>query len=124
MADNPFEIPQTMRDLADQNMKQAHAAYDQLTDFVSKSVSAWMGAMPANPMAASFKDVQEHAMEFAKENAESAFSFAGKISSAQNFQEILNLQTQFAQDRMQAFVTHTQELYGVIGEALQKLQRG
>ena len=35
MAENPFEIPQQMRDLADQNIKQAHAAYEQLTDFVS-----------------------------------------------------------------------------------------
>ena len=26
MADNPFEIPQQMRDLAEQNIKQAHAA--------------------------------------------------------------------------------------------------
>ena len=124
MADNPFEIPQTVRELADQNMKQAHAAYEQLTDFVTKATSAWMGAMPPNPVTSGFKDVQDRAMDFAKENAESAFSFAGKISNAQNFQEILTLQTQFAQDRMRAFVTHTQDLYGVIGEALQKLQRG
>ena len=27
MADNPFEIPQALRDLTEQNMKQAHAAY-------------------------------------------------------------------------------------------------
>jgi len=34
MADNPFEIPQQIRDLAEKNIKQAHAAYEQLTDFV------------------------------------------------------------------------------------------
>ena len=49
MADNPFEIPQQMRDLAEQNIKQAHAAYEQLTDFVTKAMGAWMGAMPASP---------------------------------------------------------------------------
>jgi hypothetical protein len=27
MIENPFEIPQSMRDLAEQNLKQAHAAY-------------------------------------------------------------------------------------------------
>ena len=52
MADTPFEIPQQMRDLADQNIKQAHAAYEQLTDFVTKAVGAWMGAMPSSPMVA------------------------------------------------------------------------
>ena len=50
MAENPFEIPQQMRDLAEQNIKQAHAAYEQLTDFVTKAVGAWMGAMPASPI--------------------------------------------------------------------------
>ena len=40
MAENPFEIPQQMRDLAEQNIKQAHAAYEQLTDFVTKASGA------------------------------------------------------------------------------------
>ena len=124
MADNPFEIPQQMRDLAERNIKQAHAAYDQLTDFVTKAVGAWMGAMPANPMVAGFKEVQDRTAEIAKKNAESAFALVEKIAKAQNFQEILALQTQFVQDRIQAFVTQTQELQQLIGDAFQKLQRG
>jgi len=74
MTDNPAEIPQSMRDLAEQNMKQAHAAYDQLTDFVTKAMGAWMGAMPSTPVAAGFKDVQERAMAMAKQNAHSRTS--------------------------------------------------
>ena len=124
MPDNPFEIPQSMRDVAEQNMKQAHAAYDQLSEFVSKTMNAWRDAMPATSIAAGFKDVQDSAMNFANDNAESAFSFAGKICNAQDTQEILALQAQFAQDRMQAFAAHTQELCGLIREAFQKLQRG
>ena len=123
MADNPFEIPQQMRDLAEQNMKQAHAAYEQLTDFVTKAMDAWIGAMPSS-VAAGFKDVQDRAAEIAKKNADSAFALAEKIAKAQNFQEILTLQTQFAQDQMKAFTTQTQELYKLIGETVQKLQRG
>ena len=124
MADNPFEIPQTMRDLAEQNMKQAHAAYDQLTDFVTKAMGAWMGAMSSTPVTAGLKDVQERAVAMAKQNADSAFNVVEKMTKAQNFQEILTLQTQFAQDRMHAFVSQTQELYRLAGESLQKLQRG
>ena len=123
MTENPFEIPQTMRDLTEQNMEHAHAAYDQLTDFVNKTMSSWIGAMPASPMATNFKDVQDRAMDFAKDNAESAFTFAAKICNAQSVQEILTLQTRFAQERMQAFATHTQELYGLIGETVQKSGR-
>ena len=124
MVDNPFEIPQQMRDLAEQNIKQAHAAYEQLTDFVTKAVGAWMGAMPASPMVAGFKEVQDRAAEIAKKNAESAFALIEKMAKAQNIQEVLTLQTQFAQEQMKAFATQTQELYKLIGETVQKAQRG
>ena len=124
MAGTPFEIPQQMRDLAEQNIKQAHAAYEQLTDFVTKAVGAWMGAMPAGPMVAGLKEVQDRGVEIAKENADSTFTLVEKIAKAQNFQEILTLQTQFAQDQMKALTTQTQEFHKLIGETVQKLQRG
>ena len=124
MADNPFEIPQALRDVSEQNLKQARAAYEQLVNFMIKAMGPWMAAMPSNPIADSFKDVQGRAMQIAIENAESAFTFAGKISNAQTVQEVVTLQTQFAQERMQAFVTQTQQLYSLIGEALQKSEHG
>ena len=101
MTENPFEIPQTLRDVSEQNLKQVRAAYEQLMDFVNKSMDAWMGA---HPMAAVFKEVQGRAMQIAKENAASVFTFAGKINNARTPQDIVTLQTQFAQDRMQALV--------------------
>ena len=124
MADNPLEIPQAMRDAVEQNLKQAQAAYEQLMDFVTKAMGAWMDAMPSNPMATGFKDVQERVAAMAKQNAGSVFAYAGKISNAQTLQDVLMLQTQFAQDQMQAYATQTQELQKLIGEALQKLPRG
>jgi hypothetical protein len=124
MAENPFEIPQQMRDLAEQNIKQAQTAYEQLTDFVTKAAGAWVGAMPASPTVTGLKEVQDRAMEIAKKNADSAFALVEKIAKARNFQEILTLQTQFAQDQMKAFTTQTQELYKQIGETVQKAQRG
>ena len=122
MTENIFGIPQATRDMAEQNMKEAHAAHEQLTDFVTKAMGVGMGALPS-PMAAGFKDVRERAMDFAKENAESACAFAGKVCNAKTPQEILTLQTRFAQDRMQTFVKNTQKLYGLIGETFQKSGR-
>ena len=124
MADSPFEIPQTLRNVSEQNIKHAHAAYEQLVDFMTKAIDAWMGAMPASPMFRGLKEVQGRAAEIAKTNADSAFALVEKIAKAQNLQEILTLQTQFAQDRMKAFATQTQELYKLIGESAQRLQRG
>jgi hypothetical protein len=124
MTDDPFEIPQAVRDVSEQSLKQAHAAYEQLMDFMTKTMDAWMGAMPANPMTAGLEDVQGRAMEFAKENAQATFTLASKISSTQNFQEILTLQMQFAQDRLQAFVTQMQQLFSLIEKASQKSESG
>jgi hypothetical protein len=124
MVDNPFEIPQALRDMTERNIKQAQTAYEQLTDFTTKAVGAWMGAMPASPKVAGFKEVQSRAAEIAKKNADSAFALVEKMTKARYFQEILTLQTQFAQDQMKAFTAQTQELYKQIGETVQKVQRG
>ena len=99
MSDNQFE-PKAMRDLAEQNLKQAHAAYGQLTDFVTQALNAWMGTMPANPTALGAKNVQNHAMEF------------------------VTLQTQFAQDCMQAFFRQTQLLCSLLQEAPRQSEQG
>ena len=124
MAENPFEIPQPIRDLTEQNLRQAQAAYEQLADFMTKSMSAWMGAVPSSPAVAGFKEVQGRAVEMAKKNADAAFTLADKISKSRDLQEILTLQTRFAQGQMQAFASQTQELHNLIGDAIQKAQRG
>ena len=111
MTENPLEIPQALRDMSERNLKQARAAYEQLIDVMTKAMGAWIGAMPSNPMAAVVKDVQDRAMQIAKENAESVFTFAGKISNVRTPQDIVTLQTRFAQDQMQAFAAQTQELH-------------
>jgi hypothetical protein len=107
-----------------EQLKQAHAAYEQLTDFATKATAAWTGELPSNPMAAVFKDVEDRAVAIAKKNAESAFTLVEKITKAQNLQEILTLQARFAQEQMQDYATETQELQRLIGETAQKLQRG
>ena len=85
-----------------------------------------MGAMPSNLKTAGFKDVQDRAVEIAKKNteSESAFALVEKITKAQNFQEILTLQARFAQEKMEAYAAQMLELQQLIGEAIQKLQRG
>ena len=77
-------------------------------------------------MVTGFKDVQDRAVEIAKKNAESesALALVEKIAKAQNLQEIVTLQTHFAQEQMQAYAGQTQEIQKLIGETFQKLQHG
>lgn len=124
MTDAPFEIPQSMRDASEQNLRQAQAVYEQIMDFMTKAMDAWMGTLPANPMTVGFRDVQGQIMEFAKENAEAAFTLAGKISKAPTLQDALLLQTQFAHGRMQTLVAQTQEFFSLFEETFQKSEGG
>ena len=99
--------------------KQQHegeAAWAKAKTALDENLSLKTGALPSNPMAAGFKDVRGRAMQIAMENANSAFTFAGKINNARTPQEIATLQTQFAQDQMKAFTTHTQELQRLMGK--------
>jgi phasin family protein len=123
VTDNPFEIPQSLRDMAEQNIRQTHAAYEQLTEFMTQGMGSWIGAAPASPLNAGFKEIQTRAMELATENAEAIFAYAGRISSAKSVQELLALQTQFTQERMTAFVAHTREFYSMLDGLLRNTQR-
>jgi len=124
MINNAIEIPHSLREVSEQSVKQAQAAYEQLMGFMTKAADSWVGAFPSNPVAAGFGDIQARAVEMTKKNAESAFTLASKMCNAQTLPEILTLQTQFAQDRMQAFAAQTQQLYSLIVEAFQKSGNG
>ena len=123
MTENPFEIPQAMREQAEQNMKQAHAAYEQLTNFVTKAMApGWARCRVPWPLAsrmckaAPCKSRRKMPSQCSRSPARSAMYGPP--------QDIVTLETQFAQDRMQAFAAQTQELQRLMGETLQKLQRG
>ncbi len=98
-----------MTEISGQNIKQAYAECEEFADF---------GLTPA----VGLKSIKNRAMDFASENAESAFTFAGKLCNAKTAQEILALQTQFAQDRSQALLTNTQALQRLIGETVREPQ--
>ena len=66
--------------------------------------------MPTNNVMPGFTRVQERAMYYAKQNADAGLSLASDITKASNIQEILALQTKFAQKQMQSYALQTQEL--------------
>ena len=113
-----LEIPQAMRDAVEQNLKQAHAAYEQLTDFVTKA----MGGLDGRDALKSHDRWLQGGARPRRSSVEAecrvAFALVDKITKAQNFQEILTLQTRFAQDQMQAFAAQTQEFHKLIGDAV------
>jgi len=119
MTQTPFEMPKELREIAEKNVAQAEAAYKQFTDAMTQAMGMWTKSLPANEVTNSFKSVQERAAAYAKKNAEAGFALAAEIAKAKDMQEVIALQTRFAQAQMQTYAQQTQDLGRVMTEAMQ-----
>jgi hypothetical protein len=117
----PFEMPQQLRELAEKNVEQARAAYAQFMDAMTQAMSVWSTA-PSNVMTSGFRDVQELAIRFAKENAEAGFALASELANAKDIQGVLALQSRYAQTQVQSYARQAQELGRLIAAAVQSLK--
>jgi hypothetical protein len=122
MADTPsFEIPPQLREMAEKNVEQARAAYGQFMDFLTQAMNAWSQG-PSTGRTAGFKAVQDRAIGFAKENAERSFNLASEIARAKDVQEVLTLQSRYAQTQMQLFAVQAQQLSWLMADAMREMQ--
>jgi hypothetical protein len=107
---NPFEVPQQLRDMAEKNVEQARNSYAQFLDAMAKAAGMWSAAIPQNDATAGFKSVQDRATRFAKQNAEACFNMAAELAAAKDIQDIMGIQSRYAQIQMQSYATQAQEL--------------
>jgi len=122
MAEIPsFEVPPELREMAEKNVEQARAAYGQFMDFLTQAMGAW-ATSPANAEMGGFGVVQERAVAFAKENAERSFALASELARAKDVQEVLTLQSRYAQTQMQTFGIQAQQLSWLLADALRNMQ--
>ena len=122
MAQNqPFELPKQLRELAEKNVEQARAAYAQFMDAMTQAMSAWSTA-PSNVMTSGFRDVQELAIRFAKENAEAGFALAKEFANAKDIQGVITLQSRYAQTQLQSYAHQAQELGRLMAEAVENMK--
>ena len=112
----PFNFPTELRDLTEQCIK-AQTSYGQFMHGLTQAINAW-SSVPSNTLAAGFSEVQERAMEFAKENAESSFALARDLASAKDLQDVISIQSQYAQTQIQTYASQVQELGRMTGEAM------
>ena len=119
---SPFEVPEPIRELAEKNVAQARATYGQFMDAMAQAMEMWSRALPANEVTAGFKVAQERAIRCAKQNAEACFALASELANAKNIQDMLAIQSRYAQTQMQAYALQAQELARLIGEAAQSMQ--
>jgi len=111
-----------LRELAENNVEQARAAYAQFMDAVAQAANLWFGAVPANEMTSGFKTVHERGMRFAKQNTDSCFALAGELANAKDLPDVLAIQSRYAQVQMQTYALQAQELGRLMADAAQGMQ--
>jgi len=122
MAENkPFEIPPQVRELAEKNIDQARKFYDQWMEGISQVMNMW-SSTPAGEMVPGFDSLRERTIKFAKGNAEAAFAQAEKLAQAKDVQDLMTLQSHYAQAQMRSYATQAQELGRLMTTAMQNMQ--
>jgi hypothetical protein len=121
MAQAPFEVPPELRDLMEKNIQQARTAYGQFIDAMAQGMARWTTAMP-NPITSGFKSVQDRAVHFAKQNAETCFALASELANAKDITDVMEIQSRYAQVLLQKYAEQAQELGRLTMEAAQSIQ--
>lgn len=119
MHENPqFEIPEGVREMAQQNVEQARSAYAQFMDMARQAqemVTKSQGAMATSAM-----EIQARALRFAEENIDANFKFAADLAKARDLKEYLEVQSRYAQKQMQVYAQQAQELGQMMAGAAEK----
>jgi hypothetical protein len=120
--DPPFEIPQELRRLAEENVERARQLYLQFMDGVGQAMATWSSAS-SDAIAPGFREVQERAVKLANENADAAFKLAKDVAQAKDLQDLLSLQTRYVQSQMKWYADQTQEFGRLIARALSDMKK-
>jgi phasin len=120
MNEKTFEIPESMRDMAEQSVNQAKNAYDQFIEASRKAQE--MVEKSSGAMLAGAREIQQKAMKFASENAQAGFDLANKLVKAKDLQEAIEIQNTFARQQMEAYSRQAKELTSMMSEVTKKAQ--
>ena len=103
-----FELPPDMKAFAEKSVEQAKQAFEGFISAAHQAVSTLEGQSETARQSA--KDVTAKAMTFAQKNIASSFEFMQKLVQAKDFQEVLNLQSDYVKTQMQVLTEQAKEL--------------
>jgi phasin len=116
----PLEIPEQVREMAERNVEQTRAAYQQFMDAARQAqdlVSRSQGAMTEAIVA-----VQSKAMRFAEDNVAAGFKLAADLARARDVSEYFEIQNRHAQRQMEIYSDQARILGQLMAEAAMRAQ--
>jgi len=117
---NNFDIPAPVRQMAEKSVEQTKEAYDRMMDAARQAQG--MFANSTNMMGMGGKEIQEKTMQYAEANVQASFDLAERLVKAKDLQEVMEIQTQYARQQMEAYTQQAQEISKLMAEAAQKAQ--
>lgn len=117
-----FQIPDTVRELAERNLEQARNAYDQMMEVARQAQQLMQQSQDAVSNGA--LEVQHRAVTFAEENMRESFDHAMQLARASDMHSALQLQQQFAQSQVARCAEQTREMTQMMLEVARKMQGG
>ena len=106
--------------MAEKSVEQTKEAYDRLMEGARQAQG--MFANSTNVMGVNGKEIQEKTMQYAEANVQASFDLAERLVKAKDLQEVMEIQTQYARQQMEAYTQQAQEISRMMAEAAQKAQ--
>lgn len=103
-----FEIPEAMRDFAEQSMEHARKAFEDYVASAQKAVGTLeSSAADAQENAKAFG---ERAIAFAEDNMSASFDYAKSMVNARTVEDMVKIQSDFLERQMATFAKQSQDL--------------
>jgi phasin len=93
MQNTPFDIPDQMRQMADQSVEQAKKAFDQFLKASQDALAQAEGSVRSLGDGAT--DVNRQAMSYVQENISTSFEYAQRLVQARTIEEVGALQREY-----------------------------
>jgi len=118
MAKEPFEIPEVMRGMAENNVDQMKDAFGKFNDASHNAQT--LIEKSSGAMATGVRDIQNLSAKFTEQNMSASFSFASELAHAKSIQEAMAIQQKFAQAQIKSYTAQSQALANAILKASDK----
>jgi hypothetical protein len=116
MKSTGFEMPPELKALAEQSIEAARKAFQGYLNATESALGAFGTATGANQAA---RDLGRKAMGFAQENVIDSFAFIDKLMRAREMEEVVRLQSEFAQAQARKLAEQTKALGDAAAKAMQ-----
>jgi phasin len=110
-----FEVPEIVRSFTEQGMKQTREVYARAKSAAEEATELLEDSIETSRE--SVREAQFKALDMAKANADATFELTRRLLAAKSFPDALQLQTAFARERFEAFVSYSKDMQELMGKA-------